>query len=87
MNGIKFFISYSHDDAETALKIQGECCRAQIDCFLDRKDISWGDSLSDVVGRGLGDCSHLLLVLSPASLKSNWVFYEVGRSYERGTSS
>lgn len=85
MNGVKFFISYSHDDSETAEKIRVEIRNANIDCFLDCKDIDWADTLTDKLGRGLAECTHLLLILSPASLKSNWVFYEVGRAMERGT--
>lgn len=84
MNSIKFFISYNHDDSEIALKVREECNRLHIDNFLDRKDIGWGDGILDSVGAGLAGCTHLLLILSPGSLKSNWVFYEVGRAIERG---
>jgi hypothetical protein len=83
MSSIKMFVSYSHEDSETADFVQSECARLQLDAFLDRKNIDWGESVSDSVGRGLGDCTHLLLILSPGSLKSNWVFYEVGRGTER----
>lgn len=78
------FVSYSHEDAETAHKVGEECERLRIDHFLDRKDVNWGDSIIDSVSNGLNGCTHLLLILSPASLKSDWVFYEIGRATERG---
>jgi hypothetical protein len=84
MSSIKFFISYAHVDQVIASEIQEECLNQRIECFLDAKKMSWGDSVTDGIGRGLVGCSHLLLILSPASEKSNWVFFEVGRATERG---
>jgi hypothetical protein len=81
---MKFFISYSHEDKNTAYEIQKVCDQIGISCFLDEKDISWGDSITKSVKQGLHSCTHLVVVLSPDSLKSQWVPYEVGCATERG---
>src|SRR5262245_34639539 len=81
---MKFFISYSHADKEIALDIRRVCEKLEVSCFLDEKDISWGQSVTGAIAHGLRDCTHLIVVLSPASLKSAWVSYEVGRATERG---
>jgi hypothetical protein len=84
MSTMKFFISYAHEDDETAQSIAKVCQQLAIPTWLDRKEVQWGGLISESIGRGMKDCTHLVLVLSPASLKSDWVPYEIGRATERG---
>jgi len=72
------FISYSHLDSEVADRI-GDALSAQgVDFFRDMKDIDWGKSINSEVRLGIVQAPALLVILSPASLKSAWVPYEVG---------
>jgi hypothetical protein len=81
---MKLFISYSHEDKQVAYDIERICEQFGIGCFRDEKNISWGASINDSVRQGLRDCSHLVVVVSPASVTSPWVAYEVGRAHHGG---
>lgn len=75
---MKIFISHSSYD----LWVASQMSRLLIDdghtTFLDAKDLKTGDSLDAKIHSHLADSDHLLIVLSPASLKSQWVFVEIG---------
>lgn len=72
------FMSYSHKDSDVADQIGDILSEQKVDFFRDRKDIEWGDSINSEVRLGLEEASALLVIVSPASLKSHWVPYEVG---------
>lgn len=72
------FISYSHVDTSTADKLASLLSSLDIEFFRDVKDINWGNSISSKVRDGLETCAAILVVVSPASLKSHWVPYEIG---------
>ena len=46
--------------------------------FFDQKDITWGSDFSSDIMGSISDCSALIVILSPASLKSQWVPFEIG---------
>jgi hypothetical protein len=75
---MKVFISHSSLDQYVARTISSELERRGIETFLDAKDIETGDSLDDSIDGQLKDCDELLMLLSPAALKSHWVLLEVG---------
>lgn len=72
------FISYSHVDFEDAEAIAQVLSEQQVDFFRDVKDIEWGDAISSEVRAALEEAAAVLVILSPASLKSYWVHYEIG---------
>lgn len=72
------FISYSHVDSTIVDELATELQRLGVEYFLDRKDIEWGGRISETVSTGLRDSGAILVVVSPASLKSAWVPYEIG---------
>lgn len=78
------FISYSHIDREFVWQLKGVLDGAKIDYFLDQKDINWGDTITDKVEAALSKATHIIIVLSPASIKSNWVSYETGLAKGKG---
>lgn len=75
----KVFISYSHVDTEVATELAAILAELNIDHFLDRKEINWGNSITTKVQDGLDGCVAILVIVSPASLKSHWVPYEIGQ--------
>jgi TIR domain len=80
----KVFISYSHFDSKIAQKLSKSLSEMGVDCFLDRKNIKWGDPITKRVKDGLRACSALIVILSPGSLESQWVPFEVGQATALG---
>lgn len=77
------FISYSHADSGDADAIVFTLDKLGIETFRDVKDIQWGQRISARVKQGLHSASAVIVIVSPGSLKSQWVAYEVG--YGTGT--
>jgi len=80
----KIFISYSSIDKEIADKLALQLDYIGMNYFLDRKDINWGDKITDEIEKGLNKSSAVIIIISPASLKSHWVPYEVGYAKSKG---
>ncbi len=74
----RIFISYSHRDEAIVNGLTAVLDDIGVLYFLDRKDINWGASITRKVQSGLAYSSAVLVVISPASQKSQWVPYEVG---------
>jgi hypothetical protein len=75
---MKIFISHSSRDKWAARRIAAEISLLGVATFLDEKDIETGESIDDAVAKHLRECDELLVLLSPASIKSDWVLVEVG---------
>lgn len=72
------FVSHSHSDKAVAQSI-AEALRANgIDAWFDAWEISPGDSLvQKIFEEGLRDCKVFVVLLSPASVGSDWVRNEL----------
>jgi hypothetical protein len=81
---MKVFISYSSVDEALAREIQSTLEQIGVAIFLDKKDIAWGDDILDQVATGLSNSSAVVVIISPASLKSQWVPFEVGHAMALG---
>ena len=81
---MRVFISYATQDRDIATSIAGILDDLGIECFLDVKDLNWGDNVLASIQAGLNSSTHLVLLLSPASEKSQWVPYETGYAAARG---
>jgi hypothetical protein len=75
---MKIFVSHSSKDKWAARRIAKDLEELKQSVFLDEKDIATGDRIDDRIQANLKDCDHLLLLISPASLKSEWVLVELG---------
>lgn len=80
----RVFISYSSVDREQVKALAKALDGVPISYFLDEKEIQWGDDITEKIGRGLAECSALIVVLSPASVKSQWVPFEIGQAVGLG---
>lgn len=74
------FISYSSDDESHARGVEASLSALGVNTFLDRKRIDLGDNFKAKISTGLARCTELVLIASPSSLKSPWVFFEVGQA-------
>ena len=71
------FISYSHHDAKPAFEIATKLREARIAHFLDPR-IGFGEPIPTRLHEELGRATHLIALISPASIQSPWVHYELG---------
>ncbi|MFY9607980.1 MAG: toll/interleukin-1 receptor domain-containing protein [Blastocatellia bacterium] len=72
------FISHSSSDlwiAEQVAKLVGGL-GAKV--WLDKKDLKGGDVMADAIIGGIDACDEALVLVSPKSVKSHWVIYEIG---------
>jgi len=71
-------------DRKVANRIAKALGRIGVDYFLDEKDVAPGDDLMGKITHGLANCSVFLVLLSPASLTSQWVQFEIGHATALG---
>lgn len=74
------FVSYSSVDESTAKALAEKLDVIGVRYFLDRKRIDLGDNFKAKISQGLEICTDLILIASPSSLKSPWVFFELGQA-------
>ena len=78
------FISYASTDSVLADSVAQTLNRIGIDYFMDKQDINWGDGINDKIKNGLARATHVIILVSHASVRSGWVSYEVGYAIGRG---
>lgn len=71
------FISYSHHDADFVDQLAKQLVAHKVNVWIDRWELNVGDSLLSRVQEAIGGASALLVVLSHASVSSEWVKKEV----------
>lgn len=77
------FISHNHRDKPFARRVADDLRRAGANVWIDQAEIQLGDSLIEKIRSGIDDMDYLAVVLSPDSVKSNWVRKEVKIAYEQ----
>lgn len=78
------FISYSRADKFHASQISKILNKCKTEHFLDSKEIGWGGDIEADVVAAITRSSHLLIIVSPSSLESLWVGYEIGHAKALG---
>src|SRR5947209_19311991 len=81
---MKIFISHSSKDKWAAREIAKQIGAMGATVFIDEKDIKTGESIDVAIRSHLTDSDHFLLLLSPASVKSEWVLLELGGALALG---
>jgi TIR domain len=66
------FISYSHNDKSFVDRLATQLVRRNVNVWLDRWELSVGDSLVERVQEAVDGASALLVILSKASVASEW---------------
>ncbi|MDQ2701856.1 MAG: toll/interleukin-1 receptor domain-containing protein [Pseudomonadota bacterium] len=79
----KVFLSYAHEDLCLAEHIARGLLAAGVDTWWDQWCISAGDSIRRRIDEGLGDCTHFLVLLTPASIDKPWVQEEMDAGFVR----
>ena len=84
--GIQFyscFISYSSKDEEFARRLHGRLQQAHVRVWFAPEDIKGGAKLHEQIDEAIRVHDKLLIVLSPDSLKSEWVKMELRKARKR----
>lgn len=72
------FISHASEDKDNiARPIYNACVKQGLSPFLDEKEISWGDSLTEILNHALGTSKLFLAVLSENSIDKKWPKKEI----------
>lgn len=77
------FISYSHADKEFVDKLAIQLVREKVHVWLDRWELHVGDSLITKVQEAISGASALLVILSNASVASEWCKKELNSALIR----
>lgn len=72
------FISHSSHDAWIAKVIVEKIEALGAECWLDEKDLAGGDVIVEDIRRGINACDEALILISPNSVNSKWVPFEIG---------
>lgn len=71
------FLSHSSSDKEFVRKLSRDIVRHGGVAWVDEAEMNVGDSLIHKIGTGIEDMEYLGVILSPASVRSEWVQREV----------
>ena len=77
------FISYSHDDDVFVHKLYDDLQDRGVRCWFAPKDMQPGERLRIAMDKAVGAHDRVLLVLSLASMRSQWVEHEVEAAFAR----
>ena len=72
------FISHSSLDAWIARVVVEKIEALGAECRLDEKDLAGGDVIVEDIIRGINTCDEAVILISPNSVKSKWVPFEIG---------
>jgi len=77
---MKVFISHSSKDKKFVRKLKNCLNENSISTWFDENQLDLGDSLINKLELALDESSHLVIVLSPSSVESEWVKYELKKA-------
>jgi hypothetical protein len=77
------FISHSSKDAWIARTIAEKIADIGATPWLDEKELKGGDDIGDKIKQGIIACQEAVVLVSPYSLKSQWVLHEIGAVWGR----
>lgn len=77
------FLSYSHKDRPTVARIASDLHALDVPVWWDKWELKVGDSLTQKIEQGIDGAGYLCVVLSQASVQSDWVKRELTAGYVR----
>jgi hypothetical protein len=79
----RVFVSYSHKDKDTVLRLSHQLKKRKIELWLDHFEIFPGDIIQEKIELGLSSSDAILVCLSKNSEKSKWLPFESTLFYGR----
>ena len=84
---VRVFLSHKQQDAAVALRVANELSKKpDIEAYVDVLDAQLtksAEDLTDHLRRRLGECTHLMVVVSDRTRESWWVPFEIGLATEK----
>jgi hypothetical protein len=85
------FLSHQQKDKNTCKKIADYLLNANIDVYFDEYDDDLKDfrqtnnpqGVVDSIRGGINNSSHMLVIVSPNTIQSRWVPWEIGYGYDK----
>jgi hypothetical protein len=77
----KLFISYAFDDQPIARVIVERLRARGVGVWFDQFELQPGDSIAEMVRDAVRSSDYILVLLSPRSVGSKWVQYELSTAY------
>ena len=81
--GMLVFISYSHADAPFVRMLYRALKQHSISVWLDEHELSVGESLPHRLADAISRADYIIIVISPNSMGSAWVYYELRMVLQR----
>jgi hypothetical protein len=78
-----FFISYSTKDQEFAERLHADLQAKGVRCWFAPHDMRSGKKVHEQIDEAIRVYDKLLLILSPASMQSEWVKTEISKARKR----
>src|SRR4051794_33612386 len=78
------FLSYAHNDRETAAAIAEFLRRRGILCWVDHREIRLGDRFDREIERAIARSGAVVWLVSSESVRSDYVKYEVTTALHHG---
>jgi|SRR5437868_1774672 len=72
------FLSHSSLDTWIANVIAEKIHALGADCWVDEKDLAGGNVIVEDIIKGIDACHEAIVLISPNSVKSQWVSFEIG---------
>jgi hypothetical protein len=75
------FISHNHQNKPWVRKVVAQWRKAlRLRVFFDEDTMLGGENILDAIGKGIQKSRHVVLVITPSSVASNWVAMEAART-------
>ena len=79
----RVFISCSHEDRRVAEQIADALSKSGTNVWFDKYEVEVGASLAAAIDAALEASDYLVVLLSPHSIRSQWVSQEFASAYGR----
>src|SRR5437667_6841697 len=80
---IRVFLSYASADKPAARYIAEALKESGVSPQFDEWELGWGDSLAERIGAAATSSDYVLILLSPASVDSNWIRSDINVALSR----
>lgn len=80
----KVFLSYANIDSEAAKQLHASLRNADVSGWMDHADIASGEAVAHKIKESIREASAVVVLISPGSITSQWVQFEVGAAWAMG---
>lgn len=80
----RVFISYARGDQSVAARLLSEVQHVSFEGWMDTADLAGGEAFSASIRDALRRSSAVVVLISPRSLDSKWVQFEIGAAEALG---